>query len=329
MRWIGLFGILCVSAPAFAADTTERFAIPRQANEFVHVYQPAGDHFFGPDTTSLKEGEWYDEWVPNDHAFAKTNDGRWHIIGITHPLVMTDPLKDGIHEGEYASFHAVSSAKDFASSLKKHDYKDLPKILPPKDRPGEPLANHAPFIVKIDGLYHMVYGPSPIRLAVSNDLSIWELKGELFAQEGGARDPSVLLHDGTYYISYCSERSVVVRTSEDLLNWGDPKTVFTADSFDPESPSVVFYGGTFYLFVCSWDGIWDQKGIQGAYQHKTYVYQSDNLLDFGVGGKKQITTLRSHAPEILQGEDGQWYLSSVEWPNRGVSIDKLYWDKSN
>lgn len=34
-------------------------AIPTQANEFVWVYKPTGDCFFGPDTPHLKEGQWY------------------------------------------------------------------------------------------------------------------------------------------------------------------------------------------------------------------------------------------------------------------------------
>ena len=75
--------------------------------------------------------------------------------------------------------------------------------------------------------------------------------------------------------------------------------------------------------MCSWDGVWDRKEIQGAYQHKTYVYQSYDPLDFG---NEAITTLNSHAPEIFQDEEGQWYISSVEWPNRGVSVDRLTWN---
>ena len=37
----------------------DMFAVPRQANEYVWVYKPSGDYFFGPDTKHLKEGEWY------------------------------------------------------------------------------------------------------------------------------------------------------------------------------------------------------------------------------------------------------------------------------
>lgn len=329
---------LCLVLPAllFQCNRAGKLLVPTQDNKFVWVYKPAGDYFFGPDTENLKEGEWYDEWVPNDHTFVKDEEGNWHIFGITHPLVETDPLKDGIHEGEFASFHAVSSASDFSETLRKHHYTDHPKILPPSKRPGEILANHAPYIVKINRLYHMVYGHSPIRLAVSRDLYEWEPKGNLFRENydtrgeeqlfNDARDPNLLFHQGKYYTVYCSSRSVNLRESLDFIHWSAPKTIFRTETFDPESPSLIYHNNTFYLFVCSWDGIWDQKEIAGAYQHKTYVLQSDDPLDFGTDEEKQIATLNSHAPEIFQGEDGQWYISSVEWPNRGVSVDKLYWE---
>jgi arabinan endo-1,5-alpha-L-arabinosidase len=209
--------------------------------------------------------------------------------------------------------------------LKEHHYVDLPKVLPPKERPGEVLANHAPSIVKKGGLYHMVYGHNPIRLAVSSDLSKWVPKGNLFSDADGARDPSLLLHNGTYHMVYCSVKCVRLRTSRDLIHWSEPKTIFAAQTFDPESPTLIYRNGSFYLFVCSWDGIWDQEDIQGAYQHKTYVLHSKDPQHFGIDDEKQITTLKSHAPEIFPGEDGQWYISSVGWPHRGVSVDRLDW----
>ncbi len=313
----------------------KKIYIPTQSNEFVHVYKPGGDHFFGPDTEYLKEGQWYDEWVANDHTFVKDEDGKWHIIGITHPLVISDPLEAGIHDGEYASFHAISTATSFKAALQEKHFSDLPKILPPKERPGEILANHAPYIIKKDGLYQMVYGHSPIRLAISQDLHNWEPKGNLFIENeehhdvdklfGDARDPNILFHDGTYYIVFCSTKSVRMRMSKDFINWSKPITILKLETFDPESPSLIFYNESFYLFICSWDGVWDQKETVGAYQHKTYVLLSDDPLDFGVDTEKQIAILNSHAPEIFQDEVEQWYISSVEWPNRGVSVDKLQW----
>lgn len=181
----------------------------------------------------------------------------------------------------------------------------------------------------------MVYGHSPIRLAVSSDLYNWEPKGNLFTEGdkegdleklfGDARDPNILFHDGTYYIVFCSTKSVRMRKSTDFINWSEPITILKTETFDPESPTLIFFNDSFYLFVCSWDGVWDQKEIVGAYQHKTYVLHSDDPQNFGIDTEKQITILNSHAPEIFQDEEGDWYISSVEWPNRGVSVDKLEW----
>lgn len=302
--------------------------LPKQANDYIRIYKPDGDYFFGPNTPNLKERKWYDEWVPNDHTFVKADDGKWHIFGITHPLVETKPLNKGIHEGEYASFHAVSAATNFKETVKEHQYNDLPKILTPEDRPGEISANHAPYIIRKDGLYQMVYGHSPIRLATSSNLYDWEPKGELFSDSDGARDPNILLYQGTYYLTYCSIKSVRMASSKDLITWSKPQTILKTNKFDPESPSLIFHNNTFYLFVCAWEDDWDGKDIQGAYTHKAYVYNSDDLTDFGVDNEKEITVLNSHAPEIFKGEDGQWYISSVEWPYRGVSIDKLEWQKN-
>ena len=129
--YLGLSSLLYQCGPK---SVTQVF-IPKQANEFVWVYKPGGDHFFGPDTEHLKEGEWYDEWVPNDHTFVKGTDGKWHLFGITHPLVETDPLSAGIHEGENASFHAVSADTEFKKTIKEHHYKDLAKVLPQRNAP--------------------------------------------------------------------------------------------------------------------------------------------------------------------------------------------------
>ena len=71
--------------------------------------------------------------------------------------------------------------------------------------------------------------------------------------------------------------------------------------------------------------LFNEEEIVIAYQHKTYVLNSDNTLDFGTDDEKKVTILNAHAPEIFQDEEGQWYISSVEWPNRGVSVDKLEW----
>ena len=322
-----LLALLALSAAAMTlAQCTAPVMVPHQEKKFVNIYKPDGDKFFGPDTKYLKEGQWYDQWVANDHTFVRHTDGSWHIFGITHPLVLTDPLSDGIHDGEYASFHAVSPPAHFHGTLGSDYYADKPKVLPPSDRPGEILPNHAPYIFVKDEVYHMIYGHSPIRMATSADLYKWTPQGELFSDKDGARDPNILLINGTYHLVYCSLKCVKMVTSKDLKQWSEPKVILRTNKFDPESPSLISHNGRFYLFVCSWDGNWDKKEVVGAYQNKTYVYQSEDPSDFGTDNEQQITTLLAHAPEIFQDEHGDWFISSAEWPARGVSVDRFTWE---
>ncbi len=295
--------------------------VPRIVGEYTTVYRPTADFFPGPDTSELKDGRRYDEWVPNDHAIIKGPDGRWNMFGITHPL--TSPK--AIHEGEFQSFHALAPTGNLKDVLSAGAWKDLPKLLRAADRPGEVPEFYAPYVIQQGQSYYMFYGPNPIRLATSPDLEAWTPQGPLFNDEPSTRDPDVILWQGVYYLVYCSENNVVLRTSKDLRHWGLPQTILRmSDGIAPESPSVVRQDGTFYLFVCSWNGIWDGKTVQGAYQHRTHVYQSDDLLKFD--SRKEVTILDSHAPEVFQGEDGQWYISSAEWPSRGVSIARLIWE---
>lgn len=123
---------------------------------------------------------------------------------------------------------------------------------------------------------------------------------------------------------YCTGSSVRLRRSKDLRTWSQPRAILTLDDgIAPESPTLVRHEDTFYLFVCGWDGHWDQKSVQGAYQHQTLVFQSDNGLHFE--NAKAIATLQAHAPEVIRGEDGEWYISSAEWPRRGISVARLAW----
>ncbi len=322
------FFLLTISPFLMTSCHTEglKTIIPVQANNFVNVYRPQGDFFFGPSTKYLTQDKWYNEWIPNDHTFIQSKDGLWHIFGITHPEVISKPLNDGIHDGEYASFHCVSQVSSFVSSLSENHYIDQPKILTPSERPKEIPANHAPYIIEKNNEYWMIYGPSPIRLAISKDLYNWETQGALFEDPDGARDPNILKENGFYHITYCSKQSIRMVKTTDFNTFSSPKTILETKEFDPESPSLLNYNDTYYLFVCGWDGTWDQKYIQGAYQHVTHVYRSDDLHDFGIGSEKEITKLNAHAPEIFKDEQGHWYISSVEWPNRGVNVDRLEWN---
>jgi len=292
------------------------FASPYLKGGYTRVYCPGPDVFPGPDSPSFRVGESCRDWVPNDHTVLKGRDGRWHAFGITHPQ---PPPGANVHEAEWLSFHAASPVGNLKDHLREGAWEDLPKILPPEERPGEIRENHAPFIVERDGVYHMFYGPNPIRLAVSEDLFHWEPRGAVFSQDGGARDPNILAHEGRYIMCYCSRQSVLARVSNDLLHWGDPVEIFRMRVQGyPESPFLVERAGLFYLFWC----LWDYDGSE-PYNDNTFVFGSEDPLDFNES--PQVGHIRAHAPEVFRDESGGWFISSAERPRRGVSIASLRW----
>jgi len=299
----------------------KKIVTPRIASAWITVYRPGADIFPGPSTAELTAGKRYDVWVPNDHTIVLGPEGRWHAIGITHPI--TSPAN--VHDGEQQLFHALAPAGPLASVIAEGLWTDQRKLLAPADRPNEIAPIYAPCVMRVgSGGYAMVYGPDPIRLAISTDLTSWWPCGALFHEEPTTRDPDLLCYNGLFYMVYCSVDRVMLRTSPDLRGWSEPHVILQMPhGIAPESPSLRSVNGAFYLFVCGYDGKWDMKTISGAYQHRTWVYRSDDPLNFDPAAP--ITELAAHAPEVFQGEDGRWYISSVEYPRRGLSIARLDW----
>jgi beta-fructofuranosidase len=297
------------------------FSVPKISGDYMHVYQPAGDVFPGPSIPPLEAGRRYEDWVANDHCFVKDDQGRWHAFGITHP----ESGLENVHAGEWQSFHAVAPKGTLKDVMRAGAWKDEPKILPPAERPGEIPENHAPCIERIDGVYKMIYGPTPLRVATSTDLYRWTPRGPL-VNSLITRDPNLFRWNDTWHILTCGNFEVRMATLTDFSTCGESRIIMHAkEGVAPESPTLLRHAGTFYLFVCDFDGVWDKKDIQGAYQHITRVYQSDDPYHFDAA--REIAQLHAHAPEIFQGEDGEWYISSAEWPHRGVSIAPLTWEK--
>ncbi len=291
--------------------------IPKIKSPFIPVYCPAGDYFPGPDSKHFVAGKWYPEWVPNDHTIIKGPTGCWHAFGITHPTPLGDAY---IHEGEWMAFHAVAPKGNLKDNLSEGKWKDEQKVLVPKERMGERKELYAPFVVNKDGLYYMFYGPKEIRVAVSENLYNWKPQGTVFQGGNMVRDPCVIYNKCEYYMVYIAGKSLYLRKSKDLLNWSDKVVeIFRIQRKGvPESPVLVKYEDWFYLFWCIYDG------ENGMYDNRTFVFSSKNPFDFK--GAEQVTAFRSHAPEIFQDEEGQWFISSVEWPYRGVSIASLIWE---
>ena len=317
--FINPFSIYSQVRPLEKAKQQKGYFVPVIDGDYVHIYDPKGNIFTGPDTKDLKAGEYYPLWQTNDHCFIKGPDKRWHSFGITHPASAPGQSR---HQGEFASFHAVSDAKTLESSFRQNSWIDKPKVLTPAQRPGEGNSNHAPTIVKQSGLFKMIYGPIPFRMAVSKDLFDWKPQGPIQINEKYGRDPSLMVWKDSYYLVYCSGNVVKASTSKDLKNWSEPVEIYKGDveSFQCESPTIVPFDGKFYLFWCLWDTA-NKNG--NGYDERSFVYGSDNPLDFH--GSPLLTELTTHAPEIFQGEDKQWYISSAQYPNRGINVARLSW----
>jgi beta-xylosidase len=288
--------------------------IPRIDGDFTPIYIPVSDVFHGPDSTYLKTGDRYDDWIPNDHTLIRDRYGIWHGFGITGP---SSPL---VHEAEWMAFHISGPEGTLAGSLGAGEWTEHPKVLYPADRPGERNELWAPFVIERDGLYYMYYGPTQMRCARSSDLFDWEPLGPVFEQEGGARDPFVFALDGLYYMVYIAWNTVFLRSSSDLEHWSqDPVEIFRMPvKGAPESPFVIQHAGAFYLFWCIHDG------NNSNYDNRTFVFRSDNLTDFH--DRAPVCMLRAHAPEVIRDMDGWMYITSAEWPQRGVSMARLVWE---
>ena len=318
---------------------------PYISGEFVHIYQPVGDFFPGPDSVELRAGSWYDHWVPNDHTLVKGRDDRWHLLGITHPATS----HRAIHDGEWLLFHATSCSGMKLSDLKLHTFRDEKKVLPPALRPSEPYSIHSPFIVDRCGKYVMVYGPDPFRYAVSENLTEWKPMGHFFSADLGRRegegdswttdpvmiekrvsdgvvdrDPMMFEHLGVTYMVYCSKRNTVdITSTTDYILWSKPTTLlYCAEDHHPESPTLVFYEGYYYLFTCFW--VNNPAGKLEPYSKRTMVYASSDLVHFAESAKL-VAELPVHAPELVRDECGAWFITSAEHPFRGVSLARMAW----
>jgi beta-fructofuranosidase len=317
---ITAFWLLAMSFSSAAVE------IPEIDGEYVRIYKPQPDVFTGNDTAHYKKGETYINWQPNDHTFLNGPEGRWHCLGITRPC---DTEDDGIHEGEGLCFHAVAPVGPLKDAMQPESWMDKPKF----DVAGSGWAPHG---IKINNTYSLI--SSNKGRASSKDLFDWKDEGKLEIKSGD-RDPNIMYWEGTHYLVRCNHRSVNLVTSKDFVKWTEPVDIFVApeEGWRCESPTLLRHNGMFYLFWCLWDSSGKSEIPPAMYEghepdiydYRTYVYASDDPRDFN--GKQPIAELKAHAPEIFQDEKGNWFISSADYPQRGINLAPLLWkseDKS-
>ena len=297
-----------------------RAAKPEIVSDYVLVYKAQPDVYSGRDTKHYKSGESYTHWQPNDHTFIKGPDSRWHCFGITKP---DDVAGDGVHEGEGLCLHAVAPVGELQQALRPESWMDRPKL-------SISGCGWAPYAIKIGSAYSVI--SSTNGHAQSTDLYTWADKGKL-SIKGGNRDPNILYWNGTYYLVRCNNRSVTLVTSRDFVHWSEPVDIFTAPqpSWNCESPTLMRHDGTFYLFWCLWDSAGSGAELPAmydghdpsTYDYRTYVYTSETPTDFH--DRSPVTELKAHAPEIVRDEKGDYFISSADYPQRGINLARLVW----
>lgn len=284
------------------AVATRKPRIPRVAEAFVNIYKPGPDVFTLPTVKTRDgnhtyvQGTTYPDWRTNDHTFIKDYMGRWRCYGITRTWISGD----NDHPGEGLCFHAVAPEETFAQTVRYQSWRDAPKI-----QVGD--CGWAPMAVKIGGEYSLI--GSHLGRATSTDLYSWTDKGKLDVSGGYQRDPNILLWNNTYHLLRCAGNGISLATSADFIHWNEPYIIYKPEkeSYQTESPFLVPYDGLFYLFWTLWD---KQDKTTYGYCPRTYVHCSESPTDFH--GKPVLAEYTVHAPEIIQDEGGQWFMSTAD-----------------
>lgn len=283
-------------------------------------------------------GDWHLLYKPektgcyvNDHSLIRGLDGHWHLFGITKKTPEINP-----NEERYFTYGSGSTL------LSPRGLDEVQIVC------NDGVRAWAPSVVTDGRRYYMHYGPSPLRMATSDDLKHWIGHTPVLHRaplESCHRDSMVLrMDDGTWlmYVTGVKDRYGVISVfqSTDLINWTFLHYALLTSGKAPlnpswgatESPYVVFLQGWFYLFVTYTDCSRDTY-------HNTLVFRSTDPTNFGnyTGDNHDrlvVTTLHAHAPEII-GHEGKWFITTCGWPNFGlpiegaVAIAELEWVTAN
>lgn len=311
--------IICM--PGFSQKgKNNALMVPVHSTDYVLIYNPQADEYSGTGTQTYLPGKTYKKWQPHEHTFIKGPKGRWHCFGVTIPAT---PADERTWDARGLTFHALAPKGTLEEAFLPETWIDQPKFS--GEGSGEAL-----HLIKIGKTYNLIR--SSKGNVSSTDLHNWKGKGMLQIKEG-TRDPNILYWEGTYYLVSTNGRTINLVTSQDFVNWTDPVEIFTApeENWQCESPTLIRHKKSFYLFWSLFDDSpWEgellslYKGHDPKYyDYRTFVYASDTPTDFN--NREAVAKLKAHAPEIIQDEKGNWFISSADYPSRGINLARLEW----
>lgn len=283
-------------------------------------------------------GEWKTLFRPvkagcyvNDHSLVQDHRGAWHLFGITS--------HDGSPANERYFVHARAE-----QLISDEEMEEIGIVIDHGTRAW------SPGVIQNKKQYYMYYGPSPTKLAISEDLNEW--MGYEIGMCGQPpmschRDHFVMkLNEYTWMMYVAGVKdgygAISCLVSNDLLNWRFVQYALTSEDDAPlkpgwgafESPYVVKYGEFYYLFVTYTDC------SIGNYQN-TLVFASTNPYCFGTYTKSRhqemvVAELCAHAGEVLFDEcTNSYYITTCGWRDYGIPIEggvgiaKLEWQHSS
>ncbi len=263
----------------------------------------------------------------NDHSLIQDDTGLWHLFGITSHAT------EDFSECERSFVHAEGA-------LTGDPMREVQKVC------DNGVRAWAPSVIRHGPRYYMHYGPSPMRLATSLELTHWMEHTPVV--EGAPldschRDSMVLPKPNGGWWMYITgiddnmNGVISVLESDDLVHWTFRRYALqTTDTCGVKPP----WGGTESPFVVQRDGLYvlfiTLTDCKHHNYHNTLVFASEDPTNFGTytgqdDASEIVAKLHTHAPEIIKDSDGTWYITTCGWRGYhtpiegGVGIAKLEW----
>lgn len=255
------------------------------------------------------------DWtVYADFALTKDRLGRWHCIGNEHTKGNGYMLHHHVSDGLTGPYRRIDSSAWNRVILAGHEERRLYGPYVVDDRNGTPHM----FYAQINSNARASSSGSTyasIRFLTTNDprFEIWtpsdplRSNANVVVEESGDRDPMVLWDEAksTYFLYYCvghgwkeppEKCTLRVRTSPDMKNWSEPKTLMAPPPGyqNCESSFVLKKDGLYYLWVSGFD--WGRVSL----------YISEDPLNFGDPVGSRIMEINGHTPEVVFDSGRYW-----------------------